>query len=201
MQKKPISWGLIALMFALFFPVGIFLLVKKLTGEKLNYLENGKALKIIGWVLIGAGMICVAAALSGEMKYDDGTVAVGGPVAAGLVYVGIGVSALLTALRYIKKGTKFQRYVTIVNATKELRVDRIAAAYPVAYEVAAEDLQDMLNAGYFMGAYLDLQKGMLVMPMAREQAPVRCVTCQCCGAANKLTAGAANVCEYCGMPL
>ena len=44
MQKKSFSWGIIALMFFLFFPIGIWMLVKKMTDEKFNYIKNGKSL-------------------------------------------------------------------------------------------------------------------------------------------------------------
>ena len=39
MQKKSISWGNIILMFIIFFPIGIWLLVKKMTTETLDYIK------------------------------------------------------------------------------------------------------------------------------------------------------------------
>ena len=43
-QKKSFSWGIIVLMLFLFFPVAIFMIIKKMTDEKFNYVKNGKSL-------------------------------------------------------------------------------------------------------------------------------------------------------------
>ena len=72
MQTKSFSWGIIVLMLFLFFPVGIYMLVKEVTSEKFYMAKNGKALKIIGWALIGFAAMYLLMSLSGELDTEYG---------------------------------------------------------------------------------------------------------------------------------
>jgi uncharacterized membrane protein len=58
-NKNTTSWGRIIFMVILFFPVGIYMLIKKMTTEKFNYDKNGKALQRLGWVLFGIGCVYI----------------------------------------------------------------------------------------------------------------------------------------------
>lgn len=68
MQKKSFSWAIIILMFFLFFPVGIYMLVKKMIDEKFNYIKNGNSLRVLGWILIGFAAIYLISGLTGDFK-------------------------------------------------------------------------------------------------------------------------------------
>lgn len=200
MQKKSFSWGIVGLMFVLFFPVGIWMLIKKVTSEKQDYLDNGKILKLFGCSSIGLGIVCVLAGFTGLVKYEDGTSATGIAALAGLVYGGIGALCLCLSADCLKKGTKYRRYTAVINSATNLRLDVIAAACSTTVTEAEADIQAMLDDGYFQNAYLDMSKKVLVMPSELPQ-PQRCVKCQCCGATNNLAFDAPNQCEYCGSPL
>lgn len=199
MQKKSFSWGIIALMFFLFFPIGIWMLVKKMTDEKFNYIKNGKSLKILAWILIGFAVIYLIMGITGELV---------------VIFGGGGAFALYKAHSYIKKGTKYNRYISIINSSNDTLIDNIAAAYPTSFEQAAKDLQSMLDDGYFMNAYVDLNRRELIMPpkAATVNVAVNQSTspsygqptsekCKNCGATNTVVPGTANECEYCGSPL
>ena len=214
MQKKTFSWGIIALMFIVFFPVGIWMLVKKMTNEKFNYIKNGKSLKILAWILISFAVIYLIMLITGELEAEDGSSIVGSLIMMIMLFGGGGAFALYKAHSYIKKGTKYNRYVSIINNSNNTLIDTIAAAYPTTYEKAAEDIQSMIDDGYFMNAYIDLNRRELIMPQKSvsdnitvNQNPTHIdaqptsIECKNCGATNTVVPGAVNECEYCGSPL
>ncbi len=208
MQKQSFSWGLIILMLFLFFPVGIFMIVKKVTSEKFNVVKNGKSLKTLGIVLLCFAGIYLIMAIT-----EDASV-----LSAFFLFAVLGGLSFYKGEQYIKKGTKYSRYVSIINANNDGSIDNIAAAYPTSYEQAVKDIQEMLDAGYFMNSYIDQNKRELVMPKSQNTIKVeinnvvgnnatavdtqpRAVKCQNCGATNTIVTGRANECEYCGSPL
>lgn len=218
MQKESTSWGTITLWLLLFFPVGIFLIVKKVTYEKFNYIKNGKSLQVLGYILIGIAIIYLIMGLTGELKSQDGSSVVGGIIVVELIFGGCGALCIIKGMEYIKRGTKFNRYVSIINASNDLMIDNIAAAVPTTYDKATADIQAMLDAGFFMNAYLDLNKRELIMAKSTSQPNVdvndvyagstattdtqpHSVKCPNCGATNTVVPGAKNECEYCGSPL
>lgn len=212
MKKQSYSWGIIAAMLFGFFPIGIWMIVKKMTTEKFNYVKNGKSLKILGWVLIGLAVMYFIMGVTGGIKTEDGSSVVGIIALILVLFGGGGAFALYKGRSYIKKGTKYNRYVSIIN-NSDMLIDNIAAAYPTTYEKATEDLQTMIDDGFFMNAYIDLNQRKVVMPpkqadnvavntnTAGTDAQPRTVKCSNCGATNTLIAGSVNECEYCGTPL
>ncbi len=215
MQKKSFSWGIIILMLFLFFPVAIYMIVKKMSSEKFNMIKNGKSLKILGWVLIGFAAMYLLLGITGELQTEDGSSAVGGIIVAECIFGGLGALSLVKGIQYIKCGEKYNRYVSVVNASNDLLIDNIAAAIPTTYEKAAADLQAMIDAGYFMNAYVDLNRRELVMHRNQQSNYANTYTvypqnagaktmskkCPNCGATNTVVEGIACECEYCGSPL
>ena len=214
MQKKSFSWAIIILMFFLFFPVGIYMLVKKMTDEKFNYIKNGNSLKVLGWILIGFAAIYLISGLTGDLQSEDGSSIVGQIIMMLIIFGGGGAFSLYKAFSYIKKGKKYKRYVSIINSSNDTLIDNIAAAYPTSYEKAAEDIQSMIDYGYFINAYVDLNRRELIMPQKAASVKVTAnqnpspsgrqhtsEKCKNCGATNTVVLGVINECEYCGSPL
>lgn len=203
MQKKSASWGAITLWLIFFFPVGIFLIIKKVTNEKFSYIKNGKALKNLGIVLMCFGAIYLIMSITDDVAM----------LTAFFIFGGLGVLSFVKGNQYIKKGNKYNRYVSIINANNTL-IDNIAAAYPTSFEQATEDIQSMLDDGYFMNSYIDLNRRELIMPQrsvsvnvtvnqntTRTETQPTSVKCKNCGATNMLVPSTVNECEYCGSPL
>lgn len=218
MQRKSFSWSIIAIFMFLFFPVGLILMVKKIAAEKFNYVNNGKALRILGCILIAFAAMYLTMALTGNLETTDGSSIVGGVIVGEIIFVGGGVLCVFIGCKYIRRGIKYNRYVSIINASDNLLVDNIAAAMHTTYDKAIEDIQAMLDEGFFMNSYLDLNKRKLIIekvaakpsvnvnnanadlqrPANNRAHPVKCPNC---GATNTIVSGAKNECEYCGSPL
>lgn len=204
MQKKSASWGAITLWLIFFFPVGIFLIIKKVTNEKFSYIKNGKALKNLGLVLMCFGAIYLIMSITDDVAM----------LTAFFIFGSLGVLSFVKGNQYIKKGNKYNRYVFIINANNNTLIDNIAAAYPTSFEQATEDIQSMLDDGYFMNSYIDLNRRELIMPQrsvsvnitvnqntTRTETQPTSVKCKNCGATNMLVPSTVNECEYCGSPL
>ena len=214
MQKKSFSWGIITLLLIFFFPVGIFMIVKKVTTESFNYAKNGKYLKTLGWILLCFAGIYLLMFMTGDLVAEDGGSIVGPMLVVIFLFGGGGILSLIKGNEYIKKGTKYNRYVSIINSSNDTLIDNIAASYPTTYEKATEDIQSMIDDGYFMNAYIDLNRRELIMPQrsvsvnvtvnqntVHADAQPTSIKCKNCGATNTVVPGAVNECEYCGSPL
>jgi hypothetical protein len=130
------------------------------------------------------------------------------------------IGAFLTHIAKKMKinANKFQKYTTIIFANNQTSIDNIASAIPTSYGQASKDLQQMINKGYFEGAYIDVNNRMIVLPQLKnQQSPsnlyeqtsnstitqpkIKVVACKNCGANNNLIEGQVCECEFCGSPL
>lgn len=213
MQKKSFSWGIIILMLFLFFPVAIFMIVKKMSDEKFNYIKNGKSLRCLGIVLISFAVIYMVMGLNGDvMSNDRGTI-----IVIIIAFVVGGALSLFKGTEFINRGKKFNRYVSIINASSDLKIDSIARAVPTTYDNAIADIQVMLGAGYFKNAFIDTSRRELLMGRTQKNQGVvinnisnpsevsticqnHSGKCSNCGATNSNNEKSME-CEYCGSPL
>lgn len=208
-KKSSASWGFIILMLFLFFPVGIWLLWKKLSGERYNSLKNGKHIRLLGWILFGLGVFYLLMGLAGGWETNEKTSILGGILVGLLFFCGGGILLVLWGRKLVKSGTKYERYLTIIRVQDNYSIDNIAAAYPVPYEQACADLQNMIEMGYFPHlTRVDFNRRELILPEAlvssdREETAERksrALTCPNCGAPNVIESDNGE-CEYCGSPL
>ena len=217
MQKKTFSWGIIIVMFILFCPIGIWMLIRKINGEKLGYSKIGKSLKIAGWVLLGFALIYLMMGITGELELEDGSSTVGSVITSLLIFGGSGLLCLKKGSFYLERGTKYNRYLAIIHAGNDLKIDNIAASYPTTFEEAVQDLQEMIDAGYFSNSYIDVNRRELVMPKnpttnnlnnttvfttpTESTEQLRPSSCPNCGAPNTKATSTLVECEYCGSML
>lgn len=213
-QKKSTSWGVIILLLILFWPVGLFLLYRKLSGDKVAALKNSKILNILGWVFAACAVIYVLMAITGNVETKDGSSIVGPLIVALVFYGGGGAFMISTAKRMKINADKLKKYIEIVINNNQTSIDNIAAAVSVSYEEAMKDLQKMIDNGYFENAYIDISEREIVLTnkkMEQEystskvqmdghvnEPQTKVVACRSCGANNKVIKGQVSECEYCG---
>lgn len=205
-NKKSMSWAIVILVLIFFWPVGVYLLYRKVTGDRASALKNSKILRNVGFVFLGFAIIYIFMVISGQM--DDAWTAA--------AFFGIGGGVLVYAAKRLKMtGEKFKKYINIVINNNQTSIDNIAAAIPISYDKAAKDLQEMINKGYFSNAYIDVSNREIILPSHmkqqserngslknnNEQAKVKSVICKNCGGNNEVIEGQACECEYCGSPI
>lgn len=216
-QKKSTSWGVIILLLIIFWPVGLFLLYRKITDDKSAALKNSKVLNITGWIFVALSIIYFFMAITGNLKTDNGSSVVE-LIMIDLIFFGGGGAFMIYAAKNMKvNAEKLKKYITIVINNNETSIDNIAAAIPASYEQTTKDLQKMIDNGYFENAYIDVSNREIVLlnkstvqthsvsniqmnsPVNDPQ--INAVVCKNCGANNKVVEGQVCECEYCGSML
>lgn len=206
-RKTGPAWWVIFFWVIVFWPVGLGLLYRKLIVEKTAVLRNSKPLGIFGWIFLMVGVTQAPTMFADTQA--------GGIVVFLLFFFGGGLAMIIGASKMKAMGERYRRYIQVVANQHLMSIDRIAAAIPVRYEQAVEDLQKMIDAGFFEGAYLDLERRELIMPThqmthvdtcaetaaAISIPSVEIVGCRRCGANNTIRIGSVRRCEYCGSPL
>lgn len=208
MEKKGTSWGWIIFWLIIFWPVGLFLLVKKLLTDK-SALMSGKTwiVSAIGWFFViigGMGFIGTVSDVSA-----DGA---GGTIIGIAMFVG-GVLVLRKASKTKKTAARYKKYIDLAMNQNVRGIDNIAASVVLPYDIVVKDLQDMINIGYLEDAYIDQGNCEIVLkrvgPVSYTQAPTNeradtpkiAVRCSGCGANNVVAVGSVSECEYCGTPI
>jgi len=213
-EKKSTSWGLIIVVLIIFWPVGLFLLYGKITGDKAAALKNSKVLNIMGWVFVALAIMYLLMAITGNLKTENGSSAVESFMMAFVFFGGGGTFLIYIAKKMKVNAEKFKKYIAIVINNNETSIDNIAAAAPSSYEQTKKDLQKMIDNGYFENAYIDVSKREIVLPNKNHvqthsisniqmnasvnEPQIKAVVCRNCGANNKIVEGQACECEYCG---
>ena len=204
-KSSLIFWVVTAIMLFTFFPAGIIMLIWKIVKLQRDYVQKGRVFLILGCIceVIALAYLLSGIAVFAESMFETEVIVA---IAIMLVLAGGGGAVLLFKARgYIKKGKKYERYLSIINSSRDGLIDYIASAYPTTYDVAVEDLRSMINDGFLENTYIDLRRRALVTPGSGVPEPntayARDVVCKRCGGVNKVTPGTTTPCEYCGSPI
>ena len=134
------GWVATAVMLALVFPVGIFMLFNKVRKIKKGK-GLAKQLTKIGGSLVAAGV---------------GMAVLGISYGAAVFEALIGGFVLFLGRDAKKKEARRKRYLAIIGNRAFVPVGDIARAIPVSAEQARAELQEMIEQGYFgLNAYID----------------------------------------------
>lgn len=134
------GWVATAVMLALVFPVGLIMLWNKVKqikkGKKLS-----KQLTKIGTSLVAAGI---------------GLAALGITFVGGVFEALVGGFIIYLSRDASKKEVRRSRYMAIIGENAYMPIEDIARAIPVSVEQAKNELQEMIEQGYFgANAYID----------------------------------------------
>jgi Zn finger protein HypA/HybF involved in hydrogenase expression len=207
MEKKGTSWGWIIFWLIIFWPVGLFLVIKKVANDK-SVLMSGKtgALPVVGCILIVIGAVGAIGTIANS---SDGAA---GAIIMGLAMVVGGILLLQKSSKMKKTAAKYKKYIDIIVNQNVRSIDNIAASIGLSYDVAAKDLQDMINIGYLKDAYVNQGNREIVFKQNEPAAYLQAtegqanaqkiaVRCPGCGANNVVVVGRVSECEYCGTPI
>jgi len=197
-SRLSISWIWVVVAFILFWPIGVVLLLVKLSGDKSAMMRCGRPMIILSYILIGIGVICLLAMFGGEI----------GMLMPAILFGGGGGALNIIGRRTTATSERYKKYLDLVINQGETSIDNIAAAVGVSYAATVEDLQKMINSGFLTNAFIDVGSRSIVL--ARVAAPradgfvvgqERVLVCGSCGANNRTIVGKISECEYCGSVL
>ena len=209
------SWGVIILALIFFWPVGLFLLVRKFSIDKRAAVSSGgKGMKVIGIVLIVFAAIGLLGFLSSAADYGVGSDDIGGIIFLMFFVVG-GVALLRKAKNVEKEAESIKQYLSIIVNGNVRQLDTISSTTGKSYDVVYKDVKNMIVKGFLKNAYINENTREVVLPSDAPAAPqnaaptstastapvkTKIVACPCCGANNTIV-GDVGECEYCGSPL
>lgn len=203
------SWPAIIIALLVFWPVGLFLIIKRISIDKKTAMVAGKLIKIIGIAS------CTLAALGFLVSISDGF---DGADVGMILFFGIAGAVLLRLSNKIKKeADSVKQYLSIIVNGGERQLDAIASATGKDYDVVKKDVQNMIDKGFLKNAYINENTREVLLASAAAPATAnigntfannaspaaaqtRVVACHCCGANNTIS-GDVGECEYCGSPL
>ena len=198
------SWPVIILALCIFWPVGIFLIIKRVSVDKKTAMGAGKLIGGIGiasYCIAGIGFI---ACLSDGFGSDD---------IGMILFFGIAGFALQKVSQKIKSEAEdVKKYLSVIVNGNERQIDVIASSMGKSFDVAKNDIQKLINKGYLKNAYINEGTREIVLPNIIQEpsgdmtntssvnVETKIVACPCCGA-NNTVVGDMGECEYCGSPL
>lgn len=216
------SWPVIFLLLYLFWPLGIFLLYKRLQFDRKAALRIGKVINGLGigaYVVTALGIIvCLGEGFTGE----DVEI---------ILFFGIaGFVMRKVAKKITKNAEKIRRYLQIIVNGGETDLDKIARAVGLPFDTVNADIQKMIDTGYLNSRYISRTQRKIMFQknddfedidiaddkddvfeeyieeleafQPPKPVPVQphTIICKCCGAQNIVQAREAE-CEYCGSQL
>lgn len=202
--KKPelpwwLTWPFIITILFFFWPVGIFLIWKRVNINNRATLNGGKTTYIIGLSCLIIAGLSFLFGLSEGFSNDD--------VLGIIIFGTTGAALAFTGNKKKKISQKYKKYKALIVNQRLTSLDNIAALIPTTYEEAVFDIQKMIDNGYLPGVYINYNERVVVLPQNNSNASfdmhmpnsaTRVVICKSCGASNKLSVGATCECQYCG---
>lgn len=202
------SWPVIILALIFFWPLGLFLIIKRTTLDKTAVMKDssGKGLKITAIVLLVLGGFGIIGSFD---PFDFGSLVIF------LFFIAGGVILLNKAKKIKAEGESIKKYLAIIVNGGERQLDAVASATGKQYDVVKNDVQKMIDKGFLKNAYINENTREVVLASANSAnmnttqptvgaAPAavqtRVIACPCCGA-NNTVSGDLGECEYCGTPL
>lgn len=195
-KTKGTSWTAIIIVLIFCWPVGIYLIYKKLNSDKTAAIKNGRVMSVFGWILLSLGIIYFLMMITGNKDM----------IGAFIIFGGSGAALLIVSKRRTKNASKYKKYISLIANKNVTSIDNIASAIPINYDTAVKDIQKMIDMGYFDNCYIDAGGRKLVDLDKQKQNDsninsVRIIKCSNCGANNRVNINAVAECEYCGSPL
>lgn len=187
------AWPVIILTLCFFWPVGLYLLIKRLSVDKKSALGVGKAAGIVGGAFYLTAIVGILAGFTDGFSFEDWAM---------ILLSAAGGFVLCRAGKKLRKEAALaKQYLAILNGNVR-RMDSIASITGKPYDTVKADLQELISRGYLENAYINESTGEIVLLSGSvPPAPAaRVVTCPCCGANNTLY-GPGGRCEYCGSPI
>lgn len=201
-----LSLPVIVIITIIFWPVGIFLIWKRIDLDKKTALFSGAVITAVGWGSLAIAIIGLLASSVGGFERED--------IVFILFFIIAGIALILLGRSTRKNAIKFKKYISIVINQQITSIDNIASVMSTNYDVCKKQLHKMIDKGYFNGAYIDEFAREIVLPKQYENVSskssmnntpqsqeIQVVACRGCGANNKIAKGSVGECEFCGSPL
>ncbi len=196
-KKKSSSWAVIILILIFIWPVGIFLLYRKLAydDEKLKNIRN---------TLWSGAIFCYLLAFCG-LSANTGSTFDSLDVALIIIFIMIAIVCTIFALKTNKKYKYYEKYVEILKIRKRIDLSELSRKMGITEEQVIDDIAK-LNKYKMSNTYINEDNEIIIVSnnyvdntaFKEPKKQITIVKCKNCGATNKCIEGKENRCEYCG---
>lgn len=154
-QKQTVaSWPLIIICFIFFWPLGLFLLYRRLRRRKYTGGAR-KASGIMGFVLLFIGAIIFADVLDSLMHFGFWALEIDTLVVGAFFLIG-GLWILSSGRGLNRMEKYYQKYANVVGSRETVSIREVAEAMGVSLRRAVHDLERMVDKGFFgPAAFID----------------------------------------------
>lgn len=221
--KNTNSWLVIITLVFFVWPLGLYLMYRKVKNDKIASLKNSEWLRNFGIFWAGIGVLSLGSLVV------EGTEDVFWPavVLAFFIFVVGGIAMLQSSGKLRQQGIMYKQYIEIVVNKQIRKISEIAKHVGKDREQVIKQLQQMIDVGFFKNAEIDFQVYEIILDGTQNQkAPLeytresakqdttgmsksqteetkqqRVLVCDGCGAKNVVTVNRICYCEYCDSPL
>jgi len=145
-------WVVIIFSLIIFCPIGIYLVIKKLTSDRAAAVKTDNKAPVTGWLLLFAGFYFISPYF-GRGAYGDGRLLLA------LFLICGGLVSLSAAKKGSLAGERYRRYIDAIVNHGLISVPDIAAFAQVRERRVYRDLRKMIRMGYFDHAHFDERRG------------------------------------------
>lgn len=197
------SWPSIIFFIILFWPLGLFLLYKRTTSDKVAALSTGKLPRVLGIVFYCFAALGILACVDEGFQPSD--------IVMIIIFASAGVSLRLTGKKIKNNAENIKLYLSVIVNGNVTSIDQIASSVGKPYAIVTRELRVLIAKGYLKNAYINDGAREIILPdrstvsnsssgSVTAAQTTRIVTCPCCGANNTIS-GDLGECEYCGSPV
>lgn len=200
------SWPTIIFTLILFWPIGVFLIIKRVSKDKKTEMNSGKLIN-------GLGIASYCMAILGFIVFITESFAVE-DIVLSLFFGAAGFVLRKIAMKIKMESENIKQYLSIIINGNVRQLYAIASTTGKSYDIVYKDIKKMIEKGYLKNAYINENLKEVVLPndvtisqndinvttanTATTQSKI--IACPCCGANNTIY-GNIGECEYCGSPL
>lgn len=185
----PTTWGMVCMGLA-FFPLGFFLMIRKLIEEKSRYYENGITVSVIGAVILVLSSLPTAAFCT-QIEFEMISLIFLFPAV-------LGIGMITAGLLIRHKGKIQDDYMIVLKIDKITKLDEIAQIMKTDYAHTAAVIQRLIDNEQLKGAYIHHTDREVILPGISGKIALRC---RGCGATTVLYSTDKHECAYCGAEL
>jgi hypothetical protein len=193
-QNDPVylNWVVIFFALAIFFPIGIFLIIMKVNYNKQNIFRVGKGTLIMSIIFFFLS-VCMFAVIFDPVESNYAS-----DFFLAIVFLGVGILLLSMYFNNKKKARNYKQFLHLVINERITDLNMIAVRMQKDINSTSMGLGKLIMKGYLPGYRIDGASMRLICPVeeANRAQFTRVVSCPNCGATNRLETQI-GTCRYC----
>ncbi len=199
MKQKTRSWTTIGIWLIFFFPVGIPLLVKKVTSEKDRYIQNGNSIKKVGIGILCFTVISIILYTAGELQLTEDSNQITVMITMFIILPACGLFCMYKGKQISARGKRYEDLIPYLALNPYQNLDILASELKIPLQTVIADLKYLIQVGYISNVYIDMANHRLCIKQINPE--IFTVTCPHCGGKNDITLNITAKCEYCDSPI